>query len=164
MIQYNNLIHPHLDRLPCIIHVLNPLQHNRALPVIPEQLQLAPRVCFAGGDVALPGQRRGVHVFAHGFMIRVVRLEDAAECGVSETCAVADAFHEGHVGGVEVPGAPGLRYRGSRRGRRSCICGRGRGAIVDQLTNPSNLEICHAEERRGEGNLNARPQWVQAHQ
>lgn len=61
---------------------------------------------FAGEDAALPGQRRGVHVFIHGFVLRVVRLEDAAECGVSETRVVADAFHEGHVGGVEVPGAP----------------------------------------------------------
>jgi hypothetical protein len=82
--------------------VLNPLQRNRALLVIPEQLQLVPRVRFAGEDVALPGQRRGVHVFIHGFMFRVVRLEDAAEYRVSETRVVADAFHEGRVGRVEV--------------------------------------------------------------
>ena len=61
---------------------------------------------FAGEDVALPGQHRGVHVFIHGFVFRVVRPEDAAECGVSETRVVADAFHEGRVGRVEVLGAP----------------------------------------------------------
>lgn len=104
MIQHNNPIHPRFDRLPRIIHVLNPLQHNRALLVIPEP-QLVPRVRFAGEDVALPGQRRGVHVFIHGFMFRVVRQEDAAEYGVSETRVVADAFHEGRVGRVEVLGA-----------------------------------------------------------
>ena len=68
MIRHNNPIHPRLDRLPRIIHVLNPLQHNRALLVIPEQQQLVPRVRFAGEGVALPGQRRGVHVFIHGFV------------------------------------------------------------------------------------------------
>lgn len=83
--------------------MLNPLQHNWTLLVIPEQLQLVPRVRSAGEDVALPGQRRGVPVFIHGFVLRVVRLEDAAECGVSETRVVAD---EGHVGRVEVPRAP----------------------------------------------------------
>ena len=36
----------------------------------------------------------------------MVRLEDATECGVSETRVVADAFHEGRVGRVEVLGAP----------------------------------------------------------
>ena len=86
--------------------MLNPLQHNRALLVIPKQLQLVLRVRFAGEDVALPGQRHGVHVFIHEFVFRVVRLEDAAECGVSETRVVADAFHEGRVGRVEVLGAP----------------------------------------------------------
>lgn len=60
----------------------------------------------AGEDVALPGQRRGVPVFIHGFVLQVVRLEDAADCEVSETRVVADAFHEGHVGRVEVPRAP----------------------------------------------------------
>ena len=88
-----------------VVDVLDPLEHDRAVPVPLQQRQLVPGVRRAGEDVGFPflGGEEDV-VFD---LLAVFLGEAGAEDGVGEAGLVADAGGEGDVGVVEVGGAPG---------------------------------------------------------
>lgn len=55
MVRNDNPITPSLKRQFRIVHVLDSLEDNGAVPVLPQERKLVPCVRFAGEDVRDPG-------------------------------------------------------------------------------------------------------------
>jgi len=105
VITNNNPLHTRFDSELRILNMLDPLQHNRAIPFLLEQFNLVPGMGSAGEDILLPVLAGKADVLFD--FLTVLFLELAPEDGVGEANLVADAFGEGDVGVVEVGGAPG---------------------------------------------------------
>lgn len=125
MVRNNNPITPNLQSLQRIIHMQNPLQHQRPLPMLPHKLQLLPRPKQPRMNLPRPIPPQHLHLilmFVSQLSLSVadgwIKREGYAlvvsggeilrghEGWVGGSDLDSDAVHEGEIGFVEIVRAP----------------------------------------------------------